>query len=82
MPATVLYKPAAQAEVTPFRSTWRGFGPRFLDEIGRVEHLLRDNLLRRFPYGLFYVIDRDRVLVLACFRLHRKPPPFVELLAR
>ena len=48
----------------------------------RVRHDIRRAVLHRFPYGLFYLIDGDRILVLACFHLHRKPLSFSELLAR
>lgn len=73
-----------------------GLGIDFLDELFRVEgHLslnpalyqkvdgdVRRAVLRRFPYGLFYVIDGVRVSVLACLHMHRRPPSRVDLLAR
>jgi len=71
-----------------------GLGRDFLSEIGRVErHLevtpelyqrvedeVRRATLRRFPYGLFYVIENDAVVVLGCFHLHRDPKSRSELL--
>ncbi|MBS0523484.1 MAG: type II toxin-antitoxin system RelE/ParE family toxin [Proteobacteria bacterium] len=74
----------------------RGLGVEFLNELLRIEgHLslnpalyqrvegdVRRANLRRFPYGLFYVIDGRTVSILACLNLHRRPPSFVELLAR
>ena len=33
----------------------------------------RRALLRKFPYALFYLIDGDRIVVLACFHLRRQP---------
>jgi hypothetical protein len=73
-----------------------GLGVEFLDELHRIEGHLRLNpalyqsvdgemrraVLRRFPYGLFYVIDDGQVSVLACLHLHRKPRSREELLAR
>jgi hypothetical protein len=74
----------------------QGLGVDFLDELLRIEgHLslnpalyqrvegdVRRANLRRFPYGLFYVIDGRTVSILACLHLHRRPPSFAELLAR
>ncbi len=73
-----------------------GFGRLFVDEIGRVEDFLRDNpelypfvngpirraVLRRFPYGLFYLVEDSQVLVLACFHLHRGPRSYLDLITR
>jgi toxin ParE1/3/4 len=41
---------------------------------------LRRAVLRRFPYGLFYVVEAGQVIVLACFHLHRDPQSREELL--
>ncbi len=38
-----------------------------------VLHRIRRALLRRFPYGLFYVVEDDRIVVLACFHVMRDP---------
>lgn len=34
---------------------------------------IRRALLRRFPYSVFYLIEADRVIVLACFHARRDP---------
>jgi plasmid stabilization system protein ParE len=73
-----------------------GLGRRFMDEIRRAEVLVRDNpalyqqvtgdirriVLRRFPYRLFYAVEDERIFVLACFHLRRRPRFREELLAR
>jgi len=73
-----------------------GLGIEFLDEILRIEaHLsynpalyqrvdgdMRRAVLRRFPYGLLYVVDRAEVVILSCHNLHRRPPRRTTLLAR
>ncbi|RPI73192.1 MAG: type II toxin-antitoxin system RelE/ParE family toxin [Desulfobacteraceae bacterium] len=38
-----------------------------------LEDEIRRCLIRRFPYGLIYVIDKDRILFLAVMHLHRDP---------
>jgi len=30
-------------------------------------------LLRKFPYALFYVVEEERIVVLACFHAKRNP---------
>jgi plasmid stabilization system protein ParE len=73
-----------------------GFGRAFIAEIQRIENLLRDNPegyqavngpmrrapLRRFRYGLFYVVEDKGVRVLACLHLHRWPRSFFDLIRR
>lgn len=39
----------------------------------RVEDDTRRAVLRRFPYSLFYVIEGNEVIVLACMHQHQKP---------
>ena len=34
---------------------------------------IRRDLQRRFPYGIFYLIEADRVIVIACFHARRDP---------
>ncbi len=34
---------------------------------------MRRSLLRKFPYGIFYIIEADRVMILACFHARRDP---------
>ncbi len=43
---------------------------------------MRRAVLRRFPYGLLYVIDGEEVIVLSCYHLHRRPPRRASLVAR
>jgi len=38
-----------------------------------VHREVRRALLRRFPYAIFYVVDGDTVVVLACFHARRDP---------
>ncbi len=45
----------------------------------RVESEIRRAVLRRFPYSLFYVIEKDQVIVLACMHQHQKPRTREEL---
>ena len=45
----------------------------------RVEGEIRRAVLRRFPYLLFYVIEKDQVVVLAFMHQHQKPRTRVEL---
>jgi plasmid stabilization system protein ParE len=46
----------------------------------RVEGEIRRAILRRFPYSLFYVIENNLVLVLACMHRHQKPRSRKDLL--
>ena len=62
-------------------------GIRFLDEIdhslkriksfprscAEIEPGFRRCLVRRFPYGIIYGIDRDEIVVVAVAHLHREP---------
>jgi plasmid stabilization system protein ParE len=34
---------------------------------------VRRVLIRRFPYGIFYVLDKDLIIVVACFHGKRNP---------
>jgi toxin ParE1/3/4 len=38
-----------------------------------VHGSIRRALLRRFPFGVFYLAERERVIVLAVFHAHRDP---------
>ena len=38
-----------------------------------VQRDIRRQLLRRFPYGLFYRLIQDQVVVVACFHAKRSP---------
>jgi plasmid stabilization system protein ParE len=71
-------------------------GTSFLDEIERIERHVADApglyqvvdgdirraVLRRFPYGLFYLEETERVLVLACLDLRRDPQTIVDIVGR
>jgi len=64
-----------------------GLGTEFLDAVedalaevverpmayGFVHRHVRRVLLRRFPYGLFFVAERASVVVVACFHVRRNP---------
>jgi plasmid stabilization system protein ParE len=66
-----------------------GLGEEFLFEVRRLVQLIsahpqrfpilhrqtRRTLLRRFPYGVFYRVSGDRMLIIACF--HAKRSPFI-----
>jgi plasmid stabilization system protein ParE len=45
----------------------------------RVEEEIRRAVLHRFPYSLFYVIEQNDVVVLACMHHHQKPKTRREL---
>ena len=45
----------------------------------RIEDGIRRAVLRRFPYSLYYLIERSDVIVLACMHHHRKPKTRREL---
>ena len=38
-----------------------------------VDHEVRRALIRRFPYGVFYLAEEDRVVVIAVFHSSRNP---------
>lgn len=38
-----------------------------------VHKNIRRLLIRRFPYGIFYVLDQDRISILAVFHARRDP---------
>ncbi len=39
----------------------------------RVHRRIRRALLRRFPFGVFYIVEHDRIEILACFHFRRDP---------
>ena len=73
-----------------------GLGIAFVAEVSRVEgHIadapglyqvvesgIRRAVMRRFPFGLFYVEEAERVLVLACLDLRRDPGALGAIVAR
>ena len=34
---------------------------------------IRRALLRRFPYGIFYLVEPEQIVILACFHARRNP---------
>ena len=38
-----------------------------------IYHDIRRALLRRFPYSILYLIEADRIIVIACFHVRRNP---------
>ncbi len=38
-----------------------------------IHKQVRRALLRRFPYGLFYLYESEKVIVIACFHARRDP---------
>ena len=38
-------------------------------------------LIRRFPYGIIYVQEQDRILILAVAHLHREPDYWIDRLS-
>ena len=64
-----------------------GLGDEFLETVQRAAQVIAENpetwpavagdvrryVLRRFPYGLFYSIESDFVLILAVMHLRRRP---------
>jgi plasmid stabilization system protein ParE len=73
-----------------------GLGRRFRAEIDSVVRRMADNRgnsppsLRRssgasakkFPYALFFLIEPDALLVVACFHSSRDPPPLAKARAK
>lgn len=43
-----------------------------------VHKTLRRIRLRRFPYGLYYVVESELIRVLACFHSNRHPRGWLE----
>ena len=42
--------------------------------LGRViEGQVRRHLIRQFPFGLYYTVEKDEIVVWAVMHLHRKP---------
>ena len=70
-----------------------GLGRRFREAIDALTERMSTNplqfpvvyknvrraLLRRFPYSLFFVIDDDTLLVIACFHASRDPSHWQKL---
>ncbi|MDD5410627.1 MAG: type II toxin-antitoxin system RelE/ParE family toxin [Methylobacter sp.] len=43
-----------------------------------IEKDLRRCLIKRFPYGVLYGLDADKIIVIAVAHLHRKPDYWVD----
>ncbi|MEL7224764.1 MAG: type II toxin-antitoxin system RelE/ParE family toxin [Cyanobacteria bacterium P01_D01_bin.36] len=70
-----------------YESKETGLGSEFvravdacLSKVGRnpesypvVHKQIRRSLLRRFPYGIFYIIENTTIVVIACFHAKRSP---------
>lgn len=39
---------------------------------------IRRALVRKFPYGIFYLIERDRIVIVACFHVRRDPKQWLR----
>lgn len=50
-----------------------GLAARAPESNPRVEGEIRRVLVRRFPYALFFVVDGEKIAVLAIFHLARNP---------
>ncbi len=75
-----------------YESQERGLGERFLGELGSTLEAIAENprrfpvmlrntrraLVRRFPYGVFFRVLDDGVLVVACFHASRDPQRWGE----
>ena|SRR5437016_2865673 len=76
-----------QAAAVWYEDQQSGLGTRFLDELDlvfqriaesplqfpRLEGDVRRALLRRFPYGVYFLAESEEVKVLAVLHLHRQP---------
>jgi hypothetical protein len=72
---------------TWYEAQQRGLGSEFLDQMdsavlrimtapeafGFISGGIRCHLLHRFPYGILYQIQPDRIFVVAVMHLHRDP---------
>ena len=43
-----------------------------------IHRNVRRALVRRFPYGIFYIVENTQVIVLACFHARRDPKVWQE----
>jgi plasmid stabilization system protein ParE len=43
-----------------------------------IEKNVRRCLVKRFPYGVLYGIDADKIIVIAVAHLHRKPDYWID----
>ena len=45
----------------------------------RVHKNVYRSLIRRFPYGVFYIIEEDRIVILAIFHAKRNPKKWKDI---
>ena len=38
-----------------------------------VHRQIRRALIRKFPYGIFYIVENSKIIVIACFHAKRDP---------
>jgi len=76
-----------QAAAVWYEDQRSGLGSRFLDELDLVFQRIKDNpqqfprvegdaqraLLRHFPYGVYFLVESEEIIVLAVLHLHREP---------
>ncbi|MGH2574722.1 MAG: type II toxin-antitoxin system RelE/ParE family toxin [Ignavibacteria bacterium] len=65
----------------------KGLGEEFINEVddcllriqtnpniySKVYKKTHRGLLKKFPYGIFYIIQRNKVVILGCFHFKRSP---------
>jgi plasmid stabilization system protein ParE len=65
----------------------RGLGREFLEEVERainsiliqpsagriISQNIRRRILKRFPFGILYAMEPDRIVIVAVMHLHRRP---------
>lgn len=70
-----------------YETTTAGLGADFIAEVeraihsaadwpnaaGRVDESIRRALVARFPYGVFYAVEGDTLIVLGCVHVRRHP---------
>ena len=88
-PPVLRAEAAADVEVACqwYEARRRGLADEFLDVVGEalefigahhesapiVHRDIRRQLLKRFPFGIFYRVTQGRVVVLGCLHAHRNP---------
>lgn len=50
----------------------------FLEAYMPFEKNIRRCLIKRFPYGVLYGLDTDKIIVIAVAHLHRKPDYWID----
>ncbi len=44
----------------------------------KIYKKVRRNLVRRFPYGIFFVVENDKIIVIAILHTKRKPQSWID----